>query len=433
MTTPSIPQPGFVGTFTAAQLATMNPANYALQTAFVYTGTVAPYGYFVESDGTQWLDRVTATAAGTPQAGGAPLSVGGATTTVSSSRALTALDNGNTLEVTADGVSLTMPAGLPANFGVAVIPFGTTSIVSSGGTLLNGATTTLVRLASLNSMFAITARASASNSYVVTENTARDKLAANRTYYVRTDGSDSNTGLVNSSSGAFLTVQGALNAVAKIDFNAFVVTIQIADGTYTGAFIIPATVGQKLDGDLIIQGNVTTPTNVILQQASGFQPVLAASSPVQRCRIVGVRLTCSSSNGYGMRVGGGAVVEYGNVDFGANLFIHILAEKSGLVRLISSYTISGGGFNHWDAENGGLIDATFGVTITTSNTPAFTNAFAAASFQGLLMCPNQTFAGTGATGKRYSAENFSNITTLGAGATYLPGNASGTSATGAYS
>lgn len=92
---------------------------------------------------------------------------GGNTTTVATSRALTAADNGATLECTAT-VSLTVPAGLPANFGCAVMPFGTTSVVSGGGTLLNGATTTLTRTAASNGMFAITARASVANSYVVT-------------------------------------------------------------------------------------------------------------------------------------------------------------------------------------------------------------------------------------------------------------------------
>jgi len=89
------------------------------------------------------------------------------TTAVASSRALTAADNGNTLECAA-GITVTVPAGLGANFGVAIeVPAGTVSIASSGGALLNGATTTLTR-ASTNIMFAIVARASATDSYSVT-------------------------------------------------------------------------------------------------------------------------------------------------------------------------------------------------------------------------------------------------------------------------
>lgn len=54
----------------------------------------------------------------------------------------------------------------------------------------------------------------------------REKLTGNRTYYVRPDGSNSNTGLVDSAAGAFLTWNAAYIAVAsKIDFAGFTVTI----------------------------------------------------------------------------------------------------------------------------------------------------------------------------------------------------------------
>jgi hypothetical protein len=86
---------------------------------------------------------------------------------VSSSRALLAADNGLTIECTTT-LTLTVPAGLGAGFGVAIIPSGTTSVASSGGVLLNGATTTLTRAAASNALFAIQGRASATDSYVVT-------------------------------------------------------------------------------------------------------------------------------------------------------------------------------------------------------------------------------------------------------------------------
>ena len=68
---------------------------------------------------------------------------------VGTTRALTNSDNGQVLECTTT-VTLTVPTGLTAGFSCIVIPSGTTSIASSGGALLNGATTTVTRPATLD-------------------------------------------------------------------------------------------------------------------------------------------------------------------------------------------------------------------------------------------------------------------------------------------
>lgn len=86
---------------------------------------------------------------------------------VSASRSLTVADNGLILEC-AENVNITVPAGLPEGFRCKLIPFGTHDIISAGGTLLNGATTTLTRTSASNQTFEVIGRVSASNSYVVT-------------------------------------------------------------------------------------------------------------------------------------------------------------------------------------------------------------------------------------------------------------------------
>jgi hypothetical protein len=87
--------------------------------------------------------------------------------TVGAARTLTEADNEKVIECTGT-LTITVPINLPAGFNCRVIPSGTTSIASSGGTLLNGATTTLTRTAAANPIFDIVARFSAKNSYVVT-------------------------------------------------------------------------------------------------------------------------------------------------------------------------------------------------------------------------------------------------------------------------
>ena len=99
----------------------------------------------------------------------------------------------------------------------------------------------------------------------------RELLTPDRTYYVRTDGNDANTGLVNNSGGAFLTIQRAVNIASYLDNGGYNVTIQVVDGTYslTSNVLCRTFLGSGL---LIIQGNTTTPANCVLNfsNSSGF-------------------------------------------------------------------------------------------------------------------------------------------------------------------
>src|SRR5882757_9665847 len=70
----------------------------------------------------------------------------------------------------------------------------------------------------------------------------REILTADRPYFVRTDGSDSNTGLVNSSGGAKLTFLGAYNDINNlIDFAGFTVTISMQNTAWAAqcAIFVP--------------------------------------------------------------------------------------------------------------------------------------------------------------------------------------------------
>jgi len=69
----------------------------------------------------------------------------------------------------------------------------------------------------------------------VSANVTREQLTANRTYYVRNDGSDSNTGIIDSSTGAFATWAKAIDvATLSLDCNGFQVTIECNSGTDWG-------------------------------------------------------------------------------------------------------------------------------------------------------------------------------------------------------
>lgn len=66
----------------------------------------------------------------------------------------------------------------------------------------------------------------------------REVLTANRTYYVRTDGNNGNSGLANSSGGAFLTIQRAIDIAAALDLLIYDVTISVGAGTFTSASVL---------------------------------------------------------------------------------------------------------------------------------------------------------------------------------------------------
>ena len=118
----------------------------------------------------------------------------------------------------------------------------------------------------------------------------REQLAANRTYYVRTDGSDGNNGLANSSGGAFLTIQKAIDTVAALDLSIYNVTIQVADGTYGGAVVVSAPwVGS---GTVTLQGNTSTPANALL--STGASDCITALGG-GRSTVTGFRLTNSGA------------------------------------------------------------------------------------------------------------------------------------------
>lgn len=85
--------------------------------------------------------------------------------------------------------------------------------------------------------------------------TIRDTLSANRTYYVRTDGSDSNDGLTDSSGGAFLTADKANTVVATLDKNGYNVTVQFGAGTWNETVVLAEGAG---DGIVRWQGAFTS-------------------------------------------------------------------------------------------------------------------------------------------------------------------------------
>lgn len=250
--------------------------------------------------------------------------------------------------------------------------------------------------------------------------TYREILTATRTYYVRTDGNDSNTGLTNTAGGAFLTIQKAVNTLATLDSNGFNVTVRVADGTYlTNAVTLKDMIGT---GTVIINGNTTTPANVIID--GGFYKAVNNT----HYTIQGFKFNITSSTfTTAFQNDGTATIFVSSFILGTGYSAHFSASGGGVIYIAGSYTILGGATYHCIAGFSSFIKAA-SITVTLTGTPAITY-FCYSTRLGAISMEAITYSGS-ATGQRYYIDTNSIIYTGGGGANYFPGNVAGATATG---
>lgn len=244
----------------------------------------------------------------------------------------------------------------------------------------------------------------------------RERLAANRTYYVRKDGSDSNTGLADTAGGAFLTIQQAVDVAATIDLAGFTVTIQVRDNGAPVTYAQAITLKQLVGGKGIIVGDTTTPANITVSGSTCF----TADGNFSDWSVRGFKLTATV---HGFNVSNGSVLRFQNIDFGTITFFGIIV-NGGKVIVEGNYTISGSCNTHINL----FVGATFqcqSKTITLTGTPAWGGNFINAAGCSQATVNGNTYSGA-ATGKRYTSTGNSNINTAGGGATYFPGDVAGT-------
>lgn len=256
----------------------------------------------------------------------------------------------------------------------------------------------------------------------------REVLTADRTYFVRTDGSDSNTGLANTAGGAFLTIQKAVNvASGAVDLAGFAVTIQIGDGTYAEAVTLKPCVG----GVATLQGNVTTPTNVVINPTSANAITANINIGHMSWKLRSFRVKCTTS-GIGIQGAGPVYLDMAGIDFNAAPSgWHILLDRGAQMLASGNFTVSGNATNGFiQVSNGPGLFWTASITITFSNSPSLgTVVTASANAAVALYSVTWTNGGT-VTGTRYRVDINASINTNGGGATYIPGSVAGAVFTG---
>ena len=333
-------------------------------------------------------------------------------------------------------------SGAIAVEGVAVLLSGGALGTPSSGTLTNASGLPVSGISGLGSNVAtfLATPSSANLASALTDETGsgtvvfssavRELLSANRTYYVRSDGSNSNTGLADTAGAAWLTLQYALNFVAeKIDFAGFTVTIQFGAETgktwTAGGAIKPWTGG----GLLNITGNGVA--NTIISTSGNCISSSTGTLP-GKVTLASMKLTSSSGsciyNGMVGTIKIGASLELG----AASGLAHLSAVWLGaVIEIPTAYTVSGNAPYHCYAINGGLIYYDNNITVTVSSTPAWGNYGFYANAATVDFGATITWSGS-ATGPRYNALANGLVNTHGqdgGGLTWLPGNSAGTTST----
>ena len=254
-----------------------------------------------------------------------------------------------------------------------------------------------------------------------------------RTFYVRTDGNDTNDGSANDAAHAFKTIQKGVDVVAlKILYAK--VTIQVGDGTY------PEKINLKpWNGNVppLLRGNFTTPANCIIQPAdsygiqantftSGDQGTFAWE--IGGFKIFGAALTPTSLI---LMDGAVTIAIVGLMELGyCYLGSHFSIGANSTLNIRSNYTINDAATQHFYVNYGGKIYFRGADTVTVTGTPTFTTfAYAyAGSLISATVGGTITFSGS-ATGTRYYVAGNS-VISVGGGATYFPGGTAGVTATG---
>jgi len=250
----------------------------------------------------------------------------------------------------------------------------------------------------------------------------RPVLTAPTTWYVDpTSGNDTNTGLF-AVSGAFATLQRAVDEVLSIDAGGHAVTIQLSNDTHV--LTAPVVVDQPLigGGEIMIVGNIASPGLVALSSTAGVLDVIGAVVSIS-----GVEISTAAPAEACITGAENAQITLADIEFGPGGSAHISLQNAECA-VVGEIEISGDADRHIALDHKAVFRMD-GQTVTLTGTPDFATAFVEATNGSSASFDGNSFAGS-ATGPRYEATVVSSINTYGGGATHLPGGSAGSTGDG---
>lgn len=250
---------------------------------------------------------------------------------------------------------------------------------------------------------------------------SKETLRANRTYYVRTDGSDSNNGLANTSGGAFLTIPKAIDVATQLDTNTYKVTIQLGDGTYSQGTSFLTLKGFTGEGQIVIQGNSGNASLVVIT-GTNADGVIQTVATAKNYDFQYVTFT-NTGNGHCLNIQNNSYVTVGNCRYGSvgTGWHNVVANGAQFSNANRANSIVGGSSGFVTLFGAGRFEFVNG-TLTLTGTPNFSSSFCNCTGLSYVNTNGMVVSGS-ATGKRYNV--LTNAVIGSAGVTF-PGSIAGT-------
>ena len=281
-------------------------------------------------------------------------------------------------------------------------------------------------------------------------------LTGDRNFYVNgvtgLDTYDGTTATVTGGHGPFKTLQKAADQVPQYNLNGHDIYVNVADATYASV------THRKINGSgrVIWIGNTALPVNCLCSGSNKSAMIL--NDLGGEVQVTGFKLEASGSGGgdaiCGINAyGATTALRLGNIEFGNCVGAQMSIQKDALVTNLAggdTWKISGSCFGN-QYEPGCFLFCYVGGTFINASAggPNITIPVAVAygGYGGVpgsfvhsvsnsfvqLVYASMTGAGVaGVTGKRYTADYNSAISTGAGGASYYPGNQPGTAVNGGY-
>jgi hypothetical protein len=294
---------------------------------------------------------------------------------------------------------------------------------------------------------ATTAFVSAALGSLTPTNTAKTRtISGSVTAYVNPATGNDSTGVPGQQGQPFATMQGAYNYVANnLDGGGGAFQIILSSTTHTVGLVVKAPLVGFPDGVVVtsatgqgLPGQAQQAYTTTIVSVSNGTCFLASGGGIITVRGLTVAAptgsnTNAAQSGNCLSAINGGIINVVNtataqIIFGQSAGFHIFSQNLSQINVQGSYQITGGASGHYCAaessvlSNNGIATAS---TVTLTNTPSFSIAFAYSLTGAYLGVPGVVFSGA-ATGRKFSVAYGGGVYVSGAGLNYLPGNSAGT-------